>query len=107
MIVTAIQLFNWFPKKFYGTILSFCLLCSPLAFMLQFVIGGFYHCFPDMPYFYLNTATTYPISQSETENVPLNWCGYEYSSNNNTIITGTRIEGGGKFFYNTGFEQVT
>lgn len=42
MIVTAIQLFNWFPKKFYGTILSFCLLCSPLAFFLQFLIGGFY-----------------------------------------------------------------
>lgn len=56
MIVTAIQLFNWFPAKYYGTILSICLLFSPIGYFMQFLIGGFYKCFPDMPYFYFDTS---------------------------------------------------
>ena len=98
MIVTAIQLFNWFPKKVYGLVLSVTLLCSPLAFLLVFVIGGFYDCFPDMPYFELNKTVTYPIERNSTliPKSPEDWCGYNYNiSDNRTLIVGTKLEGGG------------
>jgi hypothetical protein len=81
MIVTAIQLFNWFPTKYYGTILSLCLLMSPVAFMMQFLIGGYYRCFPDMPYFYFNTSQFDAVANNASakypEDVPYNWCGFE------------------------------
>jgi hypothetical protein len=85
MIVTAIQLFNWFPKKVYGLVLSVTLLCSPLAFFLEFVIGGFYDCFPDMPYYELNKDVKYPIDRNSTQipNSPENWCGYNYNYTGN------------------------
>ena len=135
MIVTAIQLFNWFPTKYYGTILSFCLLMSPVAFMMQFVIGGYYRCFPDLPYFYFNNTqydavanvanATYPINS-----VPYNWCGFEpyksvnssgytnmpnYTNTSYPIITSwselsqPTVGGGdgGKYFYNSGFDRVS
>lgn len=60
-----------------------------------------------MPYFYLDENTVYPIAQSETARVPIDWCGYIYSASNSTQIIGTLVDGGGRYFYNTGFNQVT
>jgi hypothetical protein len=53
-IITIVQLFNWFSAKYNGTILFTIMLVGPLAFFMQFAIGGYFHCFPDMPY-YLST----------------------------------------------------
>lgn len=133
MIVTAIQLFNWFPTKYYGTILSLCLLMSPVAFMMQFVVGGFYKCFPDMPYFYFNNeqfaAVANNASASYPGSLPGEWCGFEpymsqpfsnysslphYTNTTDPIITGwsqpsTTTGGGdgGVYFYNSGFDRVS
>lgn len=60
-----------------------------------------------MPYFFFNTtAVTYPIN-ADTIEMPINWCGFVYNPADRNEILGTTDSGGGKFFYNTGFAQVT
>jgi hypothetical protein len=39
--------------------------------------------------------------------VPINWCGFVYNPTNSSEIQGTIDAGGGNYFYNTGFAQVT
>lgn len=93
---------------------------------MQFVIGGYESCFPDMPYFYFNNSqfdlvvnnnnTEYPIS------LPGNWCGFNYTDDTNytyinssiPVITNwshpSEMIGGGngtKYFYNSGFDKVS
>jgi hypothetical protein len=63
--------------------------------MSQFVIGGFYRCFPEMPYFYVNTASLGTfighdstvnnygnLTGNYTFNLPSAWCGFTYGLEN-------------------------
>ena len=44
------QLFNWFKTKYMGTVFSAVLFVAQSAFILRFVIGGFWEYFPDAPF---------------------------------------------------------
>ena len=41
-IIATIQVFNWFPKAYLGTVLTLWLLSDPFGFALQFLIGGYW-----------------------------------------------------------------
>lgn len=60
-IITIVQLFNWFAKKHNGVTLLMIKLVQPLAFWMQFSIGGYLQCFPNMPY-YLSPPYPEPVS---------------------------------------------
>lgn len=50
-LITIVQLFNWFPRRFNGTTLFLIKIIQPITFGMQFVIGGYTKCFPNMPYY--------------------------------------------------------
>lgn len=41
-IINLMQLFNWFSKKYLGTVISIWLMSSNLGFMMQFFVGGWW-----------------------------------------------------------------
>lgn len=50
-VITIVHLFNWFPTKWFGTVLTSWYLWGPIAFYCQFALHGNWKYFPNPPTF--------------------------------------------------------
>ena len=63
-ISTALQLFNWFSKRYLGLILGIWLSSEVLGLMTEFAVLGIYHDFPNNVKAYRNSPDKQSLLQS-------------------------------------------